>query len=73
MFFKLFKTDVKTPAKTITTPCPIANRNNIVPASVKFPLSDAKLIIPASIGVEQGVDASANIAPISIGYKTSAF
>ena len=69
MFFSPFRIDVNTPAKTITKPCPSANKNSINPASGMFALSEANPIIPANIGVEHGVDASANTAPIIIGYK----
>lgn len=65
-----FKIDVNTPAMTITNPCPIANRNNISPASARFALKEAKPIIPANIGVEHGVEANAKTMPIIIGYKT---
>lgn len=67
--FKPFSTDVKTPARTITNPCPNENKNNISPARAIFALSEANPIIPARIGVEQGVEASAKIAPMIRGYS----
>ena len=65
-----FKKEVKTPARIIIIPCPSEKRNNIIVAITMFFESAAKLIIAARMGVEQGVDASANIPPIIRGYKT---
>ena len=49
------------------------NRNNIIIAKeIFFPIA-AKAIIPASIGVEQGVPAKAKVIPNSIGYKNIEF
>lgn len=54
-------------------PCPSANKNNIIIASDKFLPIAAKAIIPASIGVEQGVPARAKVIPNKIGYKNIEF
>ena len=61
--------DVNIPATTRIIPCPNENKNNIRVASIRLLDTEAKLIIPARIGVEQGVPASAKVAPKSIGYK----
>lgn len=50
-------------------PCPKENMNNIKTAYKIFVDIEAKAIMPAKIGVEQGVPASAKTAPIKIGYK----
>ena len=71
--FVFFKDDVKTPATTRIKPCPKANRNNINIARRMFSETDAKAIIPAKIGVEQGVPASAKTIPIINGYKKANF
>jgi len=68
-----FKLDVKTPAITRINPCPSENKNSIKTANKIFEDIDAKAIIPAKIGVEHGVPASAKTAPIRIGYKTTFF
>ena len=70
MFFRL---EVKTPAKIRITPCPSANKNNIKIARDKFLPMAAKAMIPARIGVEQGVPAKANVTPNNIGYKNIEF
>ena len=64
-----FNVDVNTPAMTRIIPWPKANKNNINIAASKFLPIAANAIIPAKIGVEQGVPASANTIPKSIGYK----
>ena len=61
--------DVRNPANISIIPCPNENRNNIITACIMFADSDANPIIPAKIGVEQGVPASAKTAPKTIGYK----
>lgn len=68
-----FKLEVKTPAITRIRPCPSENMNSINTADKIFVDMEAKAIIPANIGVEQGVPASAKTAPIKIGYKTTFF
>lgn len=68
-FLNPLRLDVKTPAITKIRPCPKENINNINTADHIFVDIDAKAIIPANIGVEQGVPANANTAPIKIGYK----
>ena len=55
--------EVKTPARTIISPCPKENIKSISAAYTRLALKDAKLIMPTKIGVEQGVAASANNAP----------
>lgn len=72
-FFNPFKLEVKTPAIIRIKPCPNENINSINTADHIFEESDAKAIIPAKIGVEQGVPAIANTAPIKIGYNTMFF
>lgn len=62
-------TFVNIPARTRITPSPSANMNNISIDNKMLFVIAAKLIIPASIGVEQGVPPIANIAPSNIGYK----
>ena len=69
MFLTPLRNVVNNPAKIIIIPCPIENKNSISAASAKFLDNTAKLIIPASIGVEQGLDESAKIIPIKTGYK----
>jgi len=64
---KPLRLEVKTPAIIKIIPCPRENKNSIKMASIIFVESDAKAIIPAKIGVEQGVPAMAKIAPINIG------
>ena len=66
-FFNPFKNEAKIPAKTITTPCPKEKTRSIKEAVKMFLLKVAKLIIPANIGVEQGLDAKANKTPIKKG------
>ena len=65
--------DVKSPAKIKIRPCPNANKNNIKTAIDKFLPIAAKAIIPARIGVEQGVPARAKVIPKSTGYKNIEF
>ena len=67
-FLTPFKNEVKTPAKITTTPCPIENKNNIKAAKTMLFVNVAKLIIPAKIGVEQGLEAKAKRTPIIKGY-----
>lgn len=66
---RFFKLDVNNPATINITPWPIANKNNIIIASNRFLPIAAKAIMPANIGVEQGVPTSANVIPSNIGYK----
>lgn len=66
-----FNPDVKRPAIIKITPCPIAKRNNIIIASDRFFPIAANAMIPARIGVEQGVPAKAKVIPKSIGYKNT--
>ena len=68
---KFFKTDVNTPATSIITPCPSENKNNINAAQAMFVVIVAVAMIPARIGVEQGVVANANTAPKIIGQKNA--
>ena len=64
-----FRVEVNNPARIRIIPCPRANRNNIKTASyIFFPIA-AKAIIPAKIGVEQGVPARAKVIPKRRGYK----
>lgn len=70
MFFKL---EVNKPANIKITPWPKANKNNIKTAKDKFLPIAAKAIIPAKIGVEQGVPARAKVIPNNIGYKNIEF
>lgn len=72
-FLKPFNEEVNTPAIIKIKPCPRENKNSISTASAIFVERDAKVIIPAKIGVEQGVPAIAKIAPIKIGYKIVLF
>lgn len=66
-FFNPFKNEVKTPANITITPCPKEKHNNIKEAVRMFFVSVAKLIIPAKIGVEQGLEAKANKVPTKKG------
>ena len=61
--------DVNTPARTTITPCPKEKNRSISPARAIFLLNAAKLIIPANIGVEQGLTANAKSIPTKKGYK----
>lgn len=72
-FLNPFKLEVKTPAIIKINPCPNENINSIKTASRIFVDIDANAIIPARIGVEQGVPAIANTAPIKIGNSTIFF
>ena len=63
-----FKTDVNNPAIRIIMPWPIENKNNINAAYAMFAVNDAVAMIPAKIGVEQGVVAKANTKPKINGY-----
>ena len=67
VFFNPFKNDVKTPANITITPCPNEKQNNIKEDKIIFFVNVAKLIIPAKMGVEQGLDAKANKIPIKNG------
>lgn len=58
-----FKKEVKTPASITITPWPKEKQRSIKPANKRFLLNAAKPIIPASIGVEQGLAAKANRIP----------
>ena len=58
-----FKNEVKMPANTTITPWPSEKHKSIKPAKIKFLLKAAKLMIPAKIGVEQGLDANAKSIP----------
>jgi hypothetical protein len=64
---------VNNPARINITPCPNAKRNNISIAKDKFFPIAAKAIIPANIGVEQGVPAKAKVIPNKIGYTNIEF
>lgn len=66
---RFFKLEVNNPARIKITPCPIANMNNIRIANDKFLPMAANAMMPASIGVEQGVPASAKVIPRRMGYK----
>lgn len=57
----------------IINPCPSANKNSIIIEFTIFAESVANAIIPAKIGVEQGVPIKANTAPKKIGYKIRLF
>ena len=59
--------EVKIPAIISISPCPIANKNSIKTAAIRFLPIAANAIMPASIGVEQGVPASAKVIPRRIG------
>ena len=69
----LFKLEVNSPAKIRITPWPKAKRNNITIAKYKFLPIAANAIIPAKIGVEQGVPAKAKVIPNNRGYKNTEF
>lgn len=64
---KFLSTDVNNPAKRIIIPCPTENKKSINAAYTMFALIEATAIIPARIGVEQGVEAKANINPSKKG------
>lgn len=64
---RFLSTEVNRPAISIITPCPIEKRNNINAAYAIFVVIVAVAIMPAKIGVEQGVVAKANTAPKIIG------
>ena len=59
------------PATIKIKPCPTAKRKSIITAAKRFLPIAAKTIIPASIGVEHGVPASANATPSRNGYTKS--
>ena len=59
---------MRNPARINITPWPRANKNSINMACGKLAESDANAIIPANIGVEHGVPASANTQPKISGY-----
>ena len=69
--FMFLSPDVNMPAIISITPCPIANKKSITIAAKRFFPIAAKTIMPANIGVEHGVPASAYAIPSSNGYKTS--
>ena len=54
---------VKIPDKIIIIPCPNEKERSINPANSIFFVKVAKLMIPANIGVEQGLEAKANKIP----------
>ena len=58
---------MKTPARITITPWPKEKARSIDEAIKIFLLNVAKLIIPANIGVEQGLEAKANKTPIKKG------
>ena len=58
-----FNVDVNTPAITRIIPWPKANKNSINIAISTFSITEANAIMPAEIGVEQGVPASAKAIP----------
>ena len=60
---KFFSTEAKMPATNMIMPCPRENKNSIMAAQRIFALIVAVAIIPANIGVEQGVVAKANTKP----------
>ena len=68
-----FIPEVNNPANTRIKPCPKANRNSINIANERFLPIAANAIIPAKIGVEHGVPASAKVIPKSMGYKKIEF
>ena len=70
---RFFNVEVNNPAIIRITPCPMANKNNIIIAKEIFLPIAANVIMPAKIGVEQGVPASANVIPSNIGYKNMEF
>ena len=69
----LLRLEVNRPAKIRITPWPNANRNNMTIAKYKFLPIAANAIIPAKIGVEQGVPAKAKVMPNNKGYKNTEF
>lgn len=69
IFFKPFKNEVKSPARTIITPCPKEKQRSINEARIMFLLNVANPIIAAKIGVEHGLAAKANNTPIKRGYR----
>ena len=66
-FFKFFNPEANKPAAKSINPWPNANKNNIKTATGKFLPIAAKTMIPANIGVEQGVPAKANAMPSKKG------
>ena len=71
--FIFLSVDVNNPAIIKITPCPKANKNSINIAKAIFLPIAANAIIPAKIGVEQGVPAKAKVIPKSTGYKKMEF
>ena len=69
--FTCFNPVVKSPAITRIIPCPNENKNSINIASNKLLPIAVNAIMPAKIGVEQGVPARAKSIPIKIGYKNN--
>lgn len=65
--------EVNNPAIIRIKPCPNANKNSIKTAAIRFLPIAANAIIPARIGVEHGVPASAKTIPNNTGYKNSEF
>ena len=61
--------DVNKPARTIIKLCPKEKENSIKAPISTFLLKVVAAIIPASIGVEQGVAARAKTIPIMNAYK----
>ena len=71
--FRFFTPEVNRPAIIRINPCPIANKNSIITAAGRFLPIAANAIIPAKIGVEQGVPASAKVMPKIVGYINKEF
>ena len=72
-FLRFLTPDVNKPAIINITPWPTAKRNNIAIAAKRFFPIAANAIMPARIGVEQGVPARANATPSKIGYTNREF
>ena len=68
-FLKFVKKDVNKPAKTIIKLCPKEKVNSNNAPITTLLLKVVAAIIPANIGVEQGVAARANTIPIMKAYK----
>mgnify|MGYP003303238492 CR=1 FL=1 len=66
-----FNLEVKNPANIKIKPRPTENKNSIIIDWTTFALIDAKPIMLANIGVEQGVPINANTIPKISGYKKS--
>ena len=65
----LVRKDVNKPARTMIKLCPKEKENSIKAPISTFLLNVVAAIIPAKIGVEQGVAASAKTIPIINAYK----